>query len=156
MLTSSLPMKMVAIRARGRPRSSRSWAMREWPSASMRRSWTCEIENRADSDPAKKAEQASSRITSPSRSRMAVSIVMSRSSWPLDGQRHQEPCPLSAGPLDPHAATMRLDEAAGDGQAQPHAAVRPGGGAVDLEEGVEDAQMVLATDADAGVLDHQL
>jgi hypothetical protein len=60
------------------------------------------------------------------------------------------------GTLRPEAAVHQLDEPGRDGQAQAGAAIGPRGGAIGLDERLEDAFELVGRDADAGVADGEV
>ena len=72
---------------------------------------------------------------------------------PPSGSRKVKTEPGARLALELHATAVQLDDAPGQRQAEPGALDLAGGGAVHLVELVEDALVVLAGDADAGVAD---
>ena len=75
----------------------------------------------------------------------------------LEAGREVEDAAFARGAHHADRAAHRLDQLGADGEAQPGAAIAPGGGGVGLGEGVEDERLLLGGDADAGVVhpEHQ-
>ncbi len=71
----------------------------------------------------------------------------------IERQREPEAAANTGRAVDAYLAVHLFDQLAGDGQAKARAAELPGGRAVGLGEGLEDAFQVLAGDADAGIGD---
>ena len=117
---------------------------------------TRDSENSAVSAPAKNADASSSATIATSRSTRNGPSGRYLAGPGASGSGEEEGRAPARLRLDPHDAAVRLDEALDDRQPEPGAAVLAGRAVVDLEEGIEDALLVLGRHADAGVAHRHL